>query len=632
MPRIFICYRREDSAYPAQQVRAELSKHFGPESVVFDVDSVPPGIDFRKYLNEQVAQCDVLLALIGKDWLRILNERRDDPGDYVRIEIEAALKRDIPVVPVLVHDASIPREEDLPEHLAGLAYRNAAEVRAGADLVTHLERLVHNLERLIDKPERVKEKTKDAKFEATLEAERKDQEVKAKQAKGKARGEADEARGQEEVTVPRAVSRPAKTKMIVLASTVAAVMVFSGLFFIPDFLSKKEGPGMQDVVNQLEQKTRALAKKTEALERLETKKPIPIRPKTDSIYIDSSDYNTVELHWEDATPPKGTQYQIVLHSPTAGSVPERISVPLPEENSVSIHREGHGLFFWKVGDIKNNRWSDYASFAFYSSTLQRVQATRRLNVGRIHEHQAYDDGVVGFEKELVQWLAKYLETELNIRELVVDTKEINWIDAIKSVEIGNVDIAVGNITKSKRREHDHYPLTFSIGYLPNHQLLVHKKGKRYQEFPDGLRDKVVAAHVGSINLKAARAISKKYGFVVYDEPRSYADSLKAVEKGRADFAMIDAVRYAESKNRLEKKVECYGPSGRDFTEILREFYERELGQPYEEIAIAVHHRPNASDANLLALINEMLQSVEGQSRLDKMKKRHFKRFEDPCRK
>lgn len=93
--------------------------------MVFDVDSVPLGVDFRHYLDEQVGRCDVLLAVIGAQWLSLLNERRDDPEDFVRIEIESALARGIPVVPILVDEASIPKAGELPAGLAPLAYRNA---------------------------------------------------------------------------------------------------------------------------------------------------------------------------------------------------------------------------------------------------------------------------------------------------------------------------------------------------------------------------------------------------------------------------------------------------------------------------------------------------------------------------
>jgi len=118
MPKIFISYRRQDSIETTGRIYDQLAGHFGSEHVFMDVDTIPPGVDFRKHLHEAVARCDVVLAVIGRDWLKrrgLFRKRRlDDPGDFVRIEIEAALQRDIRVVPVLVRDAAMPGPESHP--------------------------------------------------------------------------------------------------------------------------------------------------------------------------------------------------------------------------------------------------------------------------------------------------------------------------------------------------------------------------------------------------------------------------------------------------------------------------------------------------------------------------------------
>jgi hypothetical protein len=149
MPKIFLCYRREDSRWPAQWIYNDLVDHFGSEAVVFDIDTIPLGADFRKYLNKEVSRCDIFLAVIGDRWLEILKQRLNQPNDFVRIEIQAALEREIPVVPILVGGRSVPNEKDLPPELARLAYKQAAEVRTGPDLQTHLKRLISSLERLL---------------------------------------------------------------------------------------------------------------------------------------------------------------------------------------------------------------------------------------------------------------------------------------------------------------------------------------------------------------------------------------------------------------------------------------------------------------------------------------------------
>src|SRR4051794_16352480 len=132
MRAIFISYRREDTEGQAGRLFDDLVKLFGEESVFMDVAGIEPGRDFRKAIDEHVASCGVLLAVIGKNWIDARDEagrrRLDDPLDFVRLETGAALKRDIPVVPVLVRGASMPRADQLPADLADLVFRNAIEL------------------------------------------------------------------------------------------------------------------------------------------------------------------------------------------------------------------------------------------------------------------------------------------------------------------------------------------------------------------------------------------------------------------------------------------------------------------------------------------------------------------------
>lgn len=150
MAQIFISYRRDDSAYPVATLSERLKRRFGDGSVFRDIDNIPLGIDFRAHIGNAVGQCDVLLAVIGNDWLTIPGKnglpRLQDPRDPVRVEIESALARDILVVPVLVDKAEMPAEADLPESLRKLADRNGAEVRAGRDMDSQVARLVEGLE------------------------------------------------------------------------------------------------------------------------------------------------------------------------------------------------------------------------------------------------------------------------------------------------------------------------------------------------------------------------------------------------------------------------------------------------------------------------------------------------------
>ncbi len=132
MRAIFISYRRDDSEGQTGRLYDDLIMHFGEESVFMDVTGIEPGRDFRRAIDEQVSTCGVLLAVIGKNWLDAKEEsgrrRLDDPSDFVRLEIASAIKREIPVIPVLVRGAGMPRAEQLPTDLTELAYRNAVEL------------------------------------------------------------------------------------------------------------------------------------------------------------------------------------------------------------------------------------------------------------------------------------------------------------------------------------------------------------------------------------------------------------------------------------------------------------------------------------------------------------------------
>lgn len=157
MPKIFISYRRQDSAEVTKRLHGRLEGQFESGSVFYDIDSIPKGVDFRKRLSGSVEQSDALLAVIGDRWLDAAypdgpkqGERRlDDPDDYVRIEIEAALSLGVPVIPVLVDGASMPKGEALPSGMKELAYRNAAEIRLGPEFNVHVDRLIHSLKDLI---------------------------------------------------------------------------------------------------------------------------------------------------------------------------------------------------------------------------------------------------------------------------------------------------------------------------------------------------------------------------------------------------------------------------------------------------------------------------------------------------
>lgn len=133
MNRIFISYRREDSEGFARGLFQSLVNYFGKDSVFMDVDSISLGMDFVEAIDKSLDDCGVLLVLIGREWALSNDasgqQRLAKKDDFVRIEIAKALKRKVPVIPVLVKGASMPDSADLPAELQTLTRRQALELR-----------------------------------------------------------------------------------------------------------------------------------------------------------------------------------------------------------------------------------------------------------------------------------------------------------------------------------------------------------------------------------------------------------------------------------------------------------------------------------------------------------------------
>jgi uncharacterized RDD family membrane protein YckC len=165
--RIFMSYRREDTAFPAGWLYDRLVSHFGRGQVFKDIDSIELGDDFIEVITTAVGSCDVLLALIGDRWLTITGQdgrrRLDNPDDFVRLELEAALVRDVRVIPILVDVAQMPRADELPLSLAKLVRRQALELSPNR-FDTDTRRLLRVLDRTV--AEAQEQARHDAKEEA----------------------------------------------------------------------------------------------------------------------------------------------------------------------------------------------------------------------------------------------------------------------------------------------------------------------------------------------------------------------------------------------------------------------------------------------------------------------------------
>jgi formylglycine-generating enzyme required for sulfatase activity len=141
--KIFISYRQSDSIAETGRIYDRLVREFGPDNVFKDVNSIPLGVDFAQYIDQEVGRCQVLLVVMGKNWI---TPRLQNPDDFVRLEIESALKRDIPVVPVFLEGVIGPPPRDqLPESLHPLIRRNGTPVGHDPRFHADMDRLINAL-------------------------------------------------------------------------------------------------------------------------------------------------------------------------------------------------------------------------------------------------------------------------------------------------------------------------------------------------------------------------------------------------------------------------------------------------------------------------------------------------------
>lgn len=151
MPRITISYRRDDSMDITGRIFDRLALHFGRDAVFRDIDSIPPGVDFRRHVEAVLDASDIILAIVGSRWVgpSPKQSRITTATDPVRLEIEIALAKEKPLIPVLVSRAEMPNPEQLPESLHDFPYLNAVTVDGGKDFDVHIHRLIRGIKQTL---------------------------------------------------------------------------------------------------------------------------------------------------------------------------------------------------------------------------------------------------------------------------------------------------------------------------------------------------------------------------------------------------------------------------------------------------------------------------------------------------
>lgn len=150
MPRIFISYRRDDSNAISERIYKSLSAEFGKDAVFRDRDTIPKGSDFRKEIEQHLFESEIVLVIIGPSWLDIQGKdgirRLNAPADYVRFEIEMALRHNKIIIPLLINGASMPPEEKLPPSINQLSYKNAASL-SEVTFYRDIKRLIYEIQK-----------------------------------------------------------------------------------------------------------------------------------------------------------------------------------------------------------------------------------------------------------------------------------------------------------------------------------------------------------------------------------------------------------------------------------------------------------------------------------------------------
>jgi hypothetical protein len=149
MALIFLSYRHEDTRWIIGHIYDRLEARFGKTCIFLDREAIPAGFDFRDRIETVLSDCGVMLAIIGPQWKGMGTtggSRISEEGDYVRIEIETALKRNIPVIPVLIDRLPMPKADELPGGLQPLAFLIGAELDTERDFDVHIARLILAIE------------------------------------------------------------------------------------------------------------------------------------------------------------------------------------------------------------------------------------------------------------------------------------------------------------------------------------------------------------------------------------------------------------------------------------------------------------------------------------------------------
>lgn len=344
-------------------------------------------------------------------------------------------------------------------------------------------------------------------------------------------------------------------------------------------------------------------------------RPVPLVPPDGASVI-----GTHQLFvWDYVKHDANTTYVVELRRFSAEKLAETRVMGVPQSDTkrllVTLAGGSKAEFQWRVtpGNVVNGAaipsgpWSAVHTFSVYPTVLDRILSTAVLRLASTptsYDRAIASDGMGGFsgyEFEVAQWLAEQLGKQLGLQSaLKIDLVDVPWDRLFSAIQRGEADMAIRSITRSTARERDNPNLRFTKGYLRNHQVFIQTAA--HGDFPRSLEGTVVGVKRNSINEKAAEFLSGKYRFKIDSSFIAYADIYQALRDGRIAFALVDSVLVA---GQLGTEYFQFGPQ---LDQILKVFYQKELGTPYEEYAVLVSGA--GSNDKLRKLLDGALESPQ----------------------
>jgi len=330
--------------------------------------------------------------------------------------------------------------------------------------------------------------------------------------------------------------------------------------------------------------------------------------------------NSIELEWTYGDDSLKDDFTLQIVPVDEGEPATRRALNKREMKYYYDIPEGNfGGFIWRLrkGDLNSDHeWSDWRRFTVYASAVDRLRSRQELVVGAVPAYKgpfSYldNDEIVGFDIELVRWIATQLGEQLVIPDLRVRIVNYNWGELLPAVEDQVFDLAVGSLSKSKERTRRFKRIRFSDGYIDIKPVLLSVDEKI---LPRDLKNSVVGVTFDTTNEIAAMSLVESFGITVDAQSEYYPELKDKLLSGEIDFALVDDLLAFTAQGR--------GFYQHEISDLLKKsgYFERTFDESNEQYAIAVVYEPQVEDT-LLSRVNGILRSPAGQRKLEELKAR-----------